>query len=88
MMTEDALISRDVAQARDATDPLARMRAHFALPEDVIYLDGNSLGPLPHAVRDRVARTIDDDWVWASSAAGTMPAGSICPRGSARASPG
>lgn len=62
MTTQQRLTSRDEAQARDAVDPLAGMRAHFALPDDVIYLDGNSLGALPHAVRDRLARTIDDEW--------------------------
>ena len=62
MTTQQRLTSRDEAQARDAADPLAGMRAHFALPDSVIYLDGNSLGALPHAVRDRLARTIDDEW--------------------------
>jgi len=37
-------------------------RAMFHLPEGVIYLDGNSLGPLPRAAADRVARTITAEW--------------------------
>ncbi len=37
-------------------------RAMFALPEGVIYLDGNSLGPLPKGVADRVARSVTDEW--------------------------
>ncbi|MGP9788494.1 kynureninase [Roseinatronobacter sp. NSM] len=37
-------------------------RAMFDLPEGVIYLDGNSLGPLPRAVSERVARAITDEW--------------------------
>ena len=37
-------------------------RAMFDLPEGVIYLDGNSLGPLPHAVPKRVEQTIRDEW--------------------------
>ena len=37
-------------------------RAMFHLPEGVIYLDGNSLGPLPRAAAARVARTITDEW--------------------------
>ncbi len=37
-------------------------RAMFDLPEGVIYLDGNSLGPLPHGVAERVARSITDEW--------------------------
>jgi kynureninase len=37
-------------------------RAMFDLPEGVIYLDGNSLGPLPRAVPERVEKTIRDEW--------------------------
>lgn len=37
-------------------------REHFLLPEGLIYLDGNSLGPLPCKAADRVARTIEAEW--------------------------
>jgi kynureninase len=40
----------------------AATRALFDLPEGVIYLDGNSLGPLPKSAAARVARTITDEW--------------------------
>ncbi|AUH64591.1 kynureninase [Paracoccus zhejiangensis] len=39
-----------------------RTRAAFHLPEGVTYLDGNSLGPMPLAARDRVARMMQDEW--------------------------
>jgi kynureninase len=38
------------------------LRSEFHLPEGVIYLDGNSLGPLPKAAVARVARTVADEW--------------------------
>jgi len=40
----------------------AATRAAFALPEDVIYLDGNSLGPLPRAAAARVAECVTKEW--------------------------
>jgi kynureninase len=40
----------------------ARTRALFQLPKGVVYLDGNSLGPLPIAAQERVARMLRDEW--------------------------
>ena len=37
-------------------------RALFQLPDGVIYLDGNSLGPLPRGVRARLIDTVDAEW--------------------------
>src|ERR1700733_5788942 len=43
-------------------DLFARTRALFDLPEGVIYLDGNSLGAMPKAARERVRRELDESW--------------------------
>ena len=51
-------MTRDQARALDAADPLASYRDAFALPEGVIYLDGNSLGVLPRAVTPALADTV------------------------------
>ncbi|WP_417712757.1 kynureninase [Pseudophaeobacter arcticus] len=40
----------------------AATKAMFDLPEGMIYLDGNSLGPLPKATKDRVSAMIEDEW--------------------------
>ncbi|MFN4155214.1 MAG: kynureninase [Paracoccaceae bacterium] len=37
-------------------------RDQFHMPEGVIYLDGNSLGPLPRAAIARVAACVKDEW--------------------------
>jgi kynureninase len=55
-------LTRDDCLARDAADPLAPLRQRFALPADLIYLDGNSLGALPRATAERVAQVIEREW--------------------------
>lgn len=40
----------------------AATKAQFHLPAGMIYLDGNSLGPLPHSAAARVARTVTAEW--------------------------
>jgi kynureninase len=51
----------DVA-ALDAADPLRAMRELFHLPEGVIYLDGNSLGPPPKAAFAALERVARQEW--------------------------
>jgi len=49
-------------QKLDADDPLAHKKAQFDLPSDCIYLDGNSLGALPHAAKERIAQVVTQQW--------------------------
>jgi kynureninase len=37
-------------------------RDRFVLPDDVLYLDGNSLGPLPVGVPDRLEEVLREEW--------------------------
>lgn len=46
----------------DAADPLAGYRERFILPENVIYLDGNSLGALPVDTPMTMQRVVNDQW--------------------------
>ena len=46
----------------DANDPLRPLRAHFSIPPDTIYLDGNSLGVLPVAAAARAAQVVQQEW--------------------------
>jgi kynureninase len=56
------MTTRDTCLARDAADPLAPLREHFALPAGTIYLDGNSLGVLPKSTAARVQDVIAREW--------------------------
>ena len=40
----------------------SQTRQQFSIPEGVTYLDGNSLGPLPTAAADAVARMMREEW--------------------------
>jgi len=54
--------SRAACEQADAADPLRSWREKFHLPEGLIYLDGNSLGPLPKAARADLQQTIEQEW--------------------------
>ena len=40
----------------------AATKAMFHIPDGMIYLDGNSLGPLPKAAPARVAKAMTEEW--------------------------
>nr|WP_241664539.1 kynureninase [Ningiella ruwaisensis] len=46
----------------DKNDPLAPFKQHFTLPENTIYLDGNSLGPLPKIAKKRAQEVVEQQW--------------------------
>jgi kynureninase len=51
------------ARELDAQDPLASWREHFVIPDnELIYLDGNSLGRMPKKAISRVAEILDLEW--------------------------
>lgn len=55
-------LSRAEAIAADVADPLRPLKDRFHLPEGLIYLDGNSLGPLPKATPKRVEDVVREEW--------------------------
>ncbi|WP_374231035.1 aminotransferase class V-fold PLP-dependent enzyme, partial [Streptomyces sp. UNOC14_S4] len=50
------------AAALDEADVLRAKRAAFALDDDTVYLDGNSLGALPTTVSARLAEVVGHEW--------------------------
>ena len=46
----------------DKIDPLAKVRDEFSLPQNLIYFDGNSLGPLPKCTIHTLETMIQKEW--------------------------
>jgi kynureninase len=55
-------VDRETCLSFDRQDPLASVRDEFALPQGVIYLDGNSLGALPRQTLPRMTQVIGEEW--------------------------
>ncbi len=55
-------LSFDQAKEKDRADGLASKRREFLLPENIIYLDGNSLGPLTKTAARRVKEVTNEEW--------------------------
>ena len=56
------MIDQDSLEALDRNDPLAAKRNEFALPQNTVYLDGNSLGCLTIAARERAREVVELQW--------------------------
>lgn len=54
--------SEQSAEALDAADPIAKLKQRFELPENTIYLDGNSLGALSIDAKKRARDVIEAQW--------------------------
>tara|TARA_R110002110_G_scaffold82122_2_gene213516 strand:- start:2213 stop:3448 length:1236 start_codon:yes stop_codon:yes gene_type:complete len=56
------MITSETLSALDREDPLVPFRDQFDLPEGIIYLDGNSLGPLPRRTLARLIDVTREEW--------------------------
>ncbi len=56
------VITRDEAHDLDTADELGDWREHFVVPDELVYLDGNSLGMAPKAALDRLAGVAAGEW--------------------------
>ena len=55
-------LTREDFTRLDQIDPLAEVRDEFTLPQDLIYFDGNSLGPLPKRTINTLETMIQKEW--------------------------
>jgi kynureninase len=56
------MITHEEVLRLDREDPLGSFRDEFELPKGIIYLDGNSLGALPKAVKARLTEVVEVEW--------------------------
>ena len=56
------MTTRNDCLSLDQQDRLNWTRDRFSLPENITYLDGNSLGPLPKNAPSRLAAAIEKEW--------------------------
>lgn len=56
------MITRDTLAELDREDVLAPFRDEFDLPSGIVYLDGNSLGPLPRRTLARMIEVTREEW--------------------------
>ena len=52
--------TEDYAKQLDLEDPLIKFRSRFFIPENTIYLDGNSLGLLPRDAEKTLLRAVNE----------------------------
>lgn len=52
----------DMAEKLNQEDPLASLLDEFLLPDELIYLDGNSLGPLSKRAKVRALEVVEQQW--------------------------
>lgn len=57
-----AISTRSDLEQLDQEDPLASFRDEFFLPEGMIYLNGNSLGAMPHKAAVRARQIVEKEW--------------------------
>lgn len=55
-------VSEEQIAQWDLIDPLADKRQLFKLPEKGVYLDGNSLGPMPFSAAERAKEVLEHQW--------------------------
>ncbi|UTW54708.1 kynureninase [Kordiimonas sp. SCSIO 12610] len=56
-----SISSKDIVSL-DANDPLRHFRDEFHIRENLVYLDGNSLGMLPKRVLPRMKEALTEEW--------------------------
>jgi kynureninase len=54
--------NREKSKNFDKTDILSHFKSRFYNPENLIYLDGNSLGKLPIGAKKVVSKIVDEQW--------------------------
>ena len=62
MLVVSPPLTRADIDSLDQADELGFLRDAFVLPDDVVYLDGNSLGALPIRAVKRLGTLVEEEW--------------------------
>jgi len=55
-------LTRCDLQDLDRKDPLASFKNKFLLPDGILYMNGNSLGPLSRRAKERMSDAVEHEW--------------------------
>lgn len=55
-------LNREYCASLDHADPLAHIRDEFSLPDNMVYMCGNSLGAMPKKALAQAQQTITEQW--------------------------
>jgi kynureninase len=58
----EASIQRSALCDLDRADPLATLRDQFLIPDNLLYMNGNSLGPLTALAQEKLSQAVSDEW--------------------------
>jgi len=64
MPVNNTLVNELLALAKryDGDDELKAVKSEFSIPENTVYLDGNSLGPLTKKAKQRALEVVEQQW--------------------------
>jgi kynureninase len=61
-MPDTPATGRGFAESLDRTDPLRDVRDRFVASDDIVYMDGNSLGRMPREIPELLDRVAGHEW--------------------------
>lgn len=58
----EASVQRSALRELDRADTLAPLRKQFLIPDNLLYMNGNSLGPLTVRAQEKLSQAVSEEW--------------------------